>query len=485
MSDLYGVRVLAVDPPQRRVRVRVAVIHPDVTLADDASFFLRIFSETAPDDAPLGLAVTQDQRLDEAWVDTNTRWFVESVEQLETRNYLATEETDEEEEEDEEEDEDEDEDYVSYPWESGLRFDEMSPKAAAELLRSEEARTGADYDVTVTDARWIEHLTAGDWWRTASYDTRADQLLDGEATAVPDLRNPAVVLKPFSGDNAPYQVAFSDDGRFLAVTCDHPGELVVYDTTDWRECLRARHDDYIVPWLMWVPGEPVITLRDHEEILPQLAYDAVSGAPVEAPPQSGDVASATGRYRTSYASGPAVALLSPTGDERVIPVDEAVAEDDTERVDSYEGVAFCADESKMFVALGSRVHVMDPADGRTLEVIENDGIKIRSLRVSPDGDYLAISAASPGVLEVIIRRVGDHREVTCHSIGSGWFPLQDYAMAWSPDNRWLAVKLMCVTSRHGWEAKGGEIHILPVGLPTKFAGELGETGETGEPGRPG
>ncbi|WP_405614960.1 WD40 repeat domain-containing protein [Streptomyces sp. NBC_01508] len=474
MSDLYGVRVLAIDPPHRRVRMRVTVIHPDVSLADDASFFLRVFSEIARDDAPLGLAVTQDRCLDEAWVDTNTRWFVESVERIATRNYSVAEETKETEDTKEDEDDpDDDEEYiVGYPWENGLRFDEMPPKAAAELLRAEESRMGADYDVTVTDPRWIEHLTAGSWWRTASYDTRADQLLAGEAPAIPDLRHPAAVLKPFSGDNAPYHLAFSDDGRFLAVTCESPGELVVYDTFDRRECLRASHgDDYTSPWLMWVPGEPVITLRHHEEMLPQLAYDAVSGAPVEAPAQTGRVRSATGRYRTSYASGPAVALLSQSGDDRVVPlVPVGEGGDDTERVDPYEGVAFSADESKMFVASGSRVHVMDPADGRTLEVIENEGIEIRSLRVSPDGDYLAISGYS-GELKVIIRRVSDHRAVTSHHIGGDWYPLQKYEMAWSPDGRWLAANLKFVTARSDWESKGGETRIFPVGLPTEFANE--------------
>ncbi|MGW6906252.1 WD40 repeat domain-containing protein [Streptomyces sp. NPDC054940] len=398
MTDLYGVRVLAVDLPSRRIRLRSTVVYYDTgshaPLTDDASFFLRVFGDSAGD-APLGEVMTRDQRLDEAWVDANTRWFIESVERIATRNHPLT---------DEEVDELlDDEDRVSFPWEEEPRFDELPPEVAAELVLSEETNVGADYDVVVTDPRWIEHLTVGDWWRTTAYPTHADRLLPGEAAAIPDLRHPVAVLKPFSREDESRHLAFSDDGRFLAVNSEG-GELVVYDATSWRECFRAHADDHFSSWLMWVPGEPVITLRHHEEARPQLAYDVVRGTPVEAPPQSG-------RLRS----------------------------------------------------------VIDPADGRSLEVIENDDIKIRSLKVSPGGDYLAISGESPGKLEVIIQRVSDHQVVTRHAIGRGWYPLQTYEMAWSPDGRWLAAHLTVVEVNSGWEPMGGETHIFRVGLPTEPA----------------
>jgi dipeptidyl aminopeptidase/acylaminoacyl peptidase len=224
---------------------------------------------------------------------------------------------------------------------------------------------------------------------------------------------------------------------------------------------------------MWVPGEPVITLRHHEELRPQLAYDAESGTPVEAPPQSGKLRSTTGLYRTEWVSGPAIALLSPAGEERVVAVHESGDEGNSETglvdPDPYETVAFSADESRMFVARGAQVYVMDPADGRILEVIENDEIEIHSLRVSPSGDYLAISGESPGKLEVIIQRVSDHQVVTRHAIGRGWYPLQTYEMAWSPNGRWLAANLTLVKVNSDWEPKGGETHIFRVGLPTEPA----------------
>ncbi|WBB64170.1 hypothetical protein O7599_17355 [Streptomyces sp. WMMC500] len=465
MTDLYGVRVLAVDLPRRRIRLRTTVIYYDrgshAPLTDDASFFLRVFGERA-DGAPLGDVLTQDQRLDETWVDAHTRFFVESVERVATRHHPLT---------DEEVDELlDDEDRGGFPWEEQPRFGEMTPEAAADLVLSEETNVGADYDVVVTDPRWIEHLTAGDWWRTASYPTHADRPLAGEAGAIPDLRRPAAVLTPFGGDDEPRHLAFSDDSRFLAVTSEE-GELVVYETAGWRERLRARADDYVSPWLMWVPGEPVVTLRHHEDLRPQVAYDAVRDTPVEAPPQSGRLRSPTGRYRTEWVSGPAVGLLSPAGETRVVALDGSGDEEDGEpgpvAPDPYEAVAFSADESRMFVGRGSRVYVVDPADGRILEVIGNEGIEIRSLRVSPGGDHLAISGESAGRLEVLIRRVGDHRVVTRHAIGRGWYPLQSYELAWSPDGRWLAAGVRSVEVKDDWEAKGGETHLFPVGLSTQ------------------
>lgn len=480
MTDLYGVRVLELDPQRRHIRLRVTVIYYDIgshaPLTDDPSFFLRLFGGTAVTGenaasggtgvggetgvgAPLGDVVTLDQLHDEAWVDANTRWFVERVRRVATRNHPMTEEVEERLEEE----------RVGFPWEGGSRFHEMSPESAAELVLSEETNVGADYDVVVTDPRWIEHLSVGDWWRTASYPTHADRLLAGEAAAIPDLRDPATVLKPFGTEDEPRHLAFSDDGRFLAVTSEE-GELVVYDATTWRECLRTRADGYLSPWLTWVPGEAVITLRHHEDARPQLAFDVPRGTPAEAPPQSGRSRSATGRYRTEWTSGPAVVLRSSTGEERVVAVPVAdgghAAGDGTELgagPDPYEAVAFSADESRTFVAQGSRVYVMDPADGRVLDVIENDEIEIRSLRVSPDGQYLALSGDSLRRLEVVIQRVGDHQVVTRHEIGRGWYPLQTYELEWSPDGRWLAANLRSVNQ--DWETSGGETHVFRIGLP--------------------
>ncbi|QKW08383.1 hypothetical protein HUT18_20420 [Streptomyces sp. NA04227] len=489
MTDLYGVRVLAADHAARTLRIRVSVLYYDTDshapLTDDPSFFYRILRETAWDDAPLCEVTTRDQYLDEEWVDLHTRWFVERAERLATRNHPwpGTEELLDEDEEFDEEDEeaeaeyDEDDElpwegYIGFPWEEDVRFQDMKPGAAAELVQAEEMRVGADYEVVVTDARWMRHLSEGDWWRTASYPTHADMPLPGEAPRVPDLRRPRAVLKPF-GTAESHHLAFSDDGRRLAVSHSEQGELAVYDTADWNECLRAsaeNPDDYVCPWLSWVPGEPVVVLRHYEEALPQLAYDTGSGARVQAPAQTGRLRSATGRYRTTYASGPRVALLTPDGGDggmREIPLgagSEGAGTPDGS-VDQFHGVTFTADESRMFVACGERVYVLDPADGRTLDVIRHHDT-IQSVRVSPDGELLAVIGK---FAEVTIRRVGDHRVVTNHRNREGRL-CQAVATAWSPDGRHLAVSLR-VLDEH-WDPADGEIRVYGTGLATEPPPEL-------------
>ncbi|QLH26667.1 hypothetical protein [Streptomyces sp. Rer75] len=151
MTDLYAVRVLAVDPPRRRIQLRVTAINPDVwhaPLPDDASFFL---SDLEDDEAILDLLVDEDDGVDDD--------FVESVERTATRNYPFTAEAEKR----------VFESGRGFPWEDEGSFNEMSPESAAALVRCEEIRVGADYDVVVTDSRVIEHLEAGDWWRTTAY----------------------------------------------------------------------------------------------------------------------------------------------------------------------------------------------------------------------------------------------------------------------------------------------------------------------------
>ncbi|MBA0052635.1 hypothetical protein E0L36_17600 [Streptomyces sp. AJS327] len=460
MTDLYGVRVLATDSPNRRVRLRVTVLYYDldshIPLVDDASFFLRVLAE-GDIDTPIGKAMSLDQRLDPNWVDAHTRWFVESMECVATRNHPFTDDAQAL----------LDENYTPFPWELGTRFDQMPEEEAAALARAEELRVGADYDVVVTDPRWMAHLTPGDWWRTSAYATRADWPLDGEAEEIPDLRRPTVELRPFDADDTPRHAEFSDDGRFLAVSSGE-GALVVYSTDSWSECLRVPSTEYLSPWLMWVPGEPVVTLRHHEEFGPQLAYDVTSGDPVEAPPQTGRRRSATGRYRAEGASGPAVALLSPQGEERVLSLREAVNSDEGEPEflgpDPYDEVAFSSDESRVFVGCGELVCVVDPASGHVLRTVANDRLG-RSLAVSPDGGYLAVGEKPSEGRSVLIRRVSDGRIVTCRAFDGQFLPAHA-GVAWSPENRWLAVTLP--TADHGGIPNGGEIRVFPVGLPREW-----------------
>lgn len=91
-TDLYGVRVLASDLAERRLRLRVFVVNYDKDarqyppLPDDASFFFRVLHSRANNASSMAQAVSTEQILDEAFVDANAWRHVERVERVETLN---------------------------------------------------------------------------------------------------------------------------------------------------------------------------------------------------------------------------------------------------------------------------------------------------------------------------------------------------------------------------------------------------------------
>lgn len=148
MTDLYAVRVLAVDPPRRRIRLRVTAINSDVWgwPLPDKSFFRQDLEEMGDN---LSLVDEMDDD------------FIESAERIATRNYPFTAEakgrlvqSD-----------------GSYPVPGGFdgSFNDMSTASAKALARCEELSIGADYDVEVTDSRLIDFLEVGSFWNTTAY----------------------------------------------------------------------------------------------------------------------------------------------------------------------------------------------------------------------------------------------------------------------------------------------------------------------------
>jgi hypothetical protein len=156
VTDLYGLRVLALEPDKRRVRLRVFELYDeggdfDCALPDeDASFFLRVLWDVADirsgGGGPLGELVSVDEILDEEWVDNHTWRFIAGFERLADYNVPFT-----------------DDERARQPeiefW--GLWF------------TNEEWLVQSDFDVSVTDTRWLAHLSLGQQWTTASYATTA------------------------------------------------------------------------------------------------------------------------------------------------------------------------------------------------------------------------------------------------------------------------------------------------------------------------
>lgn len=92
---------------------------------------------------PLKKAITEEDILESEWVLKHQGDFIESVTMPSSTNYPA------------------DKIYET----SRKQFDEM---------RATNGNPTAVFIITVTDAKWIEHLKQGFEWETASYDMEDD-----------------------------------------------------------------------------------------------------------------------------------------------------------------------------------------------------------------------------------------------------------------------------------------------------------------------
>src|SRR4051812_39095292 len=92
LTDLYGARVLALAPDERRVRFRIFVIRYDrkrqshPPLPDDTAFFLRLLWEIARNGDPIHGEVTAGEVRDDAWAARNGQRFVERAERVDGRD---------------------------------------------------------------------------------------------------------------------------------------------------------------------------------------------------------------------------------------------------------------------------------------------------------------------------------------------------------------------------------------------------------------
>lgn len=173
--DLYSARVLEIDPPARRVRLRVLLVRFERSwgrehlLPEDKGFFFRALWQAADGVAkrrrgPLHDEVGLEEYLDTTWVDANADRFVESAERLTARNVPA---------------------------------DDAAVDALAEFhcdsadgidahlhewdhpWEGEDRLVQADYDVHVTDPRWLEPLVAGQGWCTNAFPSPTPEVPGG------------------------------------------------------------------------------------------------------------------------------------------------------------------------------------------------------------------------------------------------------------------------------------------------------------------
>ncbi|WP_158851011.1 WD40 repeat domain-containing protein [Saccharothrix deserti] len=430
-TDIFGVRVLGVDRERREVRLRVFVVYYETTARHylspperDPGFFLGLLRSPRRDNA-IRQVVSVDQLLDRQWVVEHARFFVEHVERTAVRNDPPTEE-----------------DWAEL---KDFYYERLGHWADEDLL------VQADYVVRVTDATWIEHLDPGDGWGDAWYPVDADNPRAEDLPHLPNVHAPAV-LRPF-GSGAPDKMAFSDDGRFLAVT-GYGDDIVVYDCVDWSEHDRFTLGRTYTWFLKWLPGRHVVVLTDlYAREVRQEAYDVDARTAVEVPVEQGFARSRTGRLRVEVSLFPGAEIRVEGGEPVEVPLpDELTAARAT----------FTEDESLVFVTAESPdVYVIDPRAGTIVDTIPNVATVVGRLDLSPDGAYLATSGSfEQGPWEdtgdeLCVRRLADGEVVLRHRPNTY---ITD--VLWSPDGRWF------VYGSEG-ERSDGEVRVLPVGLPAE------------------
>lgn len=219
-TDLYEIRVLAVDLDRREVEFRVFVVYYDTGSrthaalpVDDPAFFLRALWHEGRQQHPIGDAIRVEQFNDREWMVKHARWFVEQVERTAVRNDPPSDET--------------------WAQLKDFYYERSGGWADEDLL------VQADYVVRFTDRAWIEHLEPLQDWGDLFYPLDADR---PDAEDLPRVPNPhrRVTRKPFKRA-APSVIVFSDDSRFLAVTAADGKETVVYGSDGWSEHERLRH----------------------------------------------------------------------------------------------------------------------------------------------------------------------------------------------------------------------------------------------------
>ncbi|MEU4846726.1 WD40 repeat domain-containing protein [Streptomyces gilvosporeus] len=440
-TDMYGVRVLKVDPDRLRARIQVLVVYYDTESrthiplpGEEPGVFLHFLWESAAgylsdDDerkGPLGRVLSIDDILNYAWVDTHARRFISEVRRTETLNDPPTGQQWEE--------------LHDFSYERGGTW------------QDEHLLIQGEYEIRVTDRKWLEHLAKGQAWGSAAFPLNGDSWTADDAPYIPDLARPVVTLRPFETTKGSVtydcveHMEFSDDGTYLAV-CSDQGRVWVYDTADWSEVVHTHAGDWIVPLMMWVPGSHVLVVKsystgDEPEEESQWAYDVNQRTNVEAPFQRGHRRSGDGAYRISpNGAGEGGFDLHGQSREPSRPLSHAGGRD------PIQCHAFSGDSSRLFLGAQENLYVVDPAKGEVVDKVMSASERLFELAANPDGRYLAIGSFSRKLSylefgenrphELCIWRMADKKIVLGHQ-----FRAYIDELAWSPnDGRWLAVAL--------------------------------------------
>ncbi|WP_327129670.1 hypothetical protein [Streptomyces sp. NBC_01727] len=161
---------MELDTAEQRVRFRIFLVRYDRPwgreglLPDDASFFFRVLWDAADGVAkrrhgPLHGLVSIEECIDPVWAGTNSHRFVRAVEQVATRSAPI---------------DDADADRLADFYADHFDSLEAHYHEWGSRWEHEGRLVQADYDVWVTDPRWLAPLQHGQGFRTSAYQSQAD-----------------------------------------------------------------------------------------------------------------------------------------------------------------------------------------------------------------------------------------------------------------------------------------------------------------------
>lgn len=402
-TDLYGIRVLDLDRERGRLRLRVFVVYYDTGYAShqpipsDRSFFVRVLC----DKDALGDDISPDERFDEAYVDANAFRFVERFVELERRN----------------------EPVVDWSTFSDFYYEREGGWV------DEDRLVQADYDVFVTEPRYLEPFRVGDSWGTTAYETRADGLSLADYPALPDFTD-VRSFRPFPDapgeESTATKLLFSADGERLLVG-DGEGGFGVFRVADGERLLHVRNAG---GWQL-NPG--------------WTADGRIAGWDGQA--WQAWTLDGQGPTRLEQCFG----VAGDSSGQRFVtwPVEEVLRITDVEGRTLYEcegvpDLVICAgwDATLSICALGvegSPVRIVELGSGTSREL---SAPHHRGLALSPDAAYLAI--ASSRSVEIV--RASKGEPLRRHAFAAGY----GTGVAWSPDGTLLATT---ATNEHGYDSR--------------------------------